>query len=152
MPKPFPLQTVLELMQERADEATQQLARLIAAEQDAKKKLDMLQEYRDEYAMRFSEAAKNGLSQLQWKNYQDFLARLDEAIDSQRKFVAQQAKNTEEGQKNWQFHRRKLKAFDTLADRHYSAENAREIKQDQKLQDEFAARGKSHPQNTQDKT
>ncbi len=142
MTKPFPLQTILELMQDRADEATQQLARLIAAEQDAKKKLDMLLQYRDEYAARFSEAAQNGLSPVQWKNFQDFLARLDEAIVSQRKVVAQQELNTKEGQQNWQQHRKKLKAFDTLADRHYSSENAKESKRDQKLQDEFAARGK----------
>ena len=79
---------------------------------------------------------------MQWKNFQDFLARLDEAIVSQRKVVAQQELNTKEGQQNWQQHRKKLKAFDTLADRHYSSENAKESKRDQKLQDEFAARGK----------
>lgn len=150
MTKPFPLQTVLELMQERSDEATQQLAHLIAAEQDAKKKLDMLLQYRDEYAARFSEAAQNGLSPVQWKNFQDFLARLDEAIVSQRKVVAQQVLNTQEGQQNWQHHRKKLKAFDTLADRHYSSENTKEVKQDQKLQDEFAARGKSRSRHSQE--
>ena len=48
MTRPFSLQTILELMQTRADEATQQLARLIAAEQDARNKLAMLQQYRDE--------------------------------------------------------------------------------------------------------
>ena len=47
MAKPFPLQIVLELMQDRADEATQQLARLIASERNAKDKLEMLQQYRD---------------------------------------------------------------------------------------------------------
>ena len=46
MAKPFALQTVLDLMQRRADEATQQLARLIAAEQDAKTKLQLLAAYR----------------------------------------------------------------------------------------------------------
>ncbi len=57
MVKPFSLQTVLELMQVRADDATQRLARLIANERDAKNKLDMLQQYRDEYAARFRQAA-----------------------------------------------------------------------------------------------
>lgn len=60
MTKPFSLQTVLELMQARADSATQALARLIANERDAKNKLDMLQQYRDEYATRFTLAAQTG--------------------------------------------------------------------------------------------
>ena len=140
MVKPFSLQTVLELMQVRADDATQRLAHLIANERDAKNKLDMLQEYRDEYATRFRQSAQNGMTQREWHNYQEFLNRLDEAIDAQRQAVAQQARNTVAGQKNWQEQRKKLKAFDTLSERHFSAENAKEQKRDQKIQDEFAAR------------
>ena len=75
MTRPFPLQTVHGLMQTRADEATQQLAKLIASERDAKSKLAMLQQYRDEYAARFRDAAQQGITQIQWRNYQDFLNR-----------------------------------------------------------------------------
>ena len=142
MTRPFPLQTVHELMQTRADEATQQLAKLIASERDAKSKLAMLQQYRDEYAARFRDAAQQGVTQIQWRNYQDFLNRLDDAIDQQKQNVAQQERYTASGQMNWQHHRKNLKAFDTLSDRHVSRENARESKRDQKAQDEFAARTK----------
>lgn len=147
MTRPFPLQTVLELMQARADEATQQLARLIASERDAKSKLDMLQQYRDEYATRFREAAQQGITQIQWQNYQDFLNRLDDAIEQQRRNVAQQERNTASGQINWQQQRKNLKAIDTLSDRHLSRETARELKRDQKAQDEFASRKKGDDSN-----
>ena len=140
MAKPFSLQTVLELMQTRADEATQQLARLIANERDARNKLAMLQHYRDEYATRFRQAAQNGLSLREWHNYQEFLNRLDEAIAAQSQTVTQQARNTANGQVHWQQQRKKLKAFDTLSERHQARENAREQRQDQKVQDEFALR------------
>ena len=142
MPRPFPLQTVLELMQVRADEATQQLAKLIANERDAKSKLDLLQQYRDEYAGRFRDAAQNGLTRIQWQNYQEFLNRLDEAIAQQQQTVAQQEQNTASGQMNWRQQQKNLKAFDTLSDRHVSRETVREIKRDQKAQDEFASRPK----------
>ena len=140
MAKPFSLQTVLELMQVRADDATQSLARLIANERDAKNKLGLLQQYRDEYAARFQQAAKNGINPHEWRNYQEFLNRLDEAIDAQRKAVAQQEKNTAAGQLHWQQQRTKLKAFDTLSERHSANENMQELKREQKTQDEFAAR------------
>ena len=143
MTRPFSLQTVLELMQTRADDATQNLARLIASERDAKSKLELLQQYRDEYAARFQQAAQSGISPREWHNYREFLGRLDEAIDAQRKTVAQQARNTAAGQVHWQEQRTKLKPFDTLSDRHFATENARELKREQKVQDEFAARYKS---------
>ena len=142
MTKPFALQTVLDLMQIRADEATRDLARLISIEKDAKAKLEMLQQYRDEYAARFRESAQKGLTQREWHNFQQFLNRLDEAIDLQRKTVTTQTRNTAAGQSQWQQQRKKLKAFDTLSDRHFASENAREMKKEQKVQDEFAARAK----------
>jgi len=140
MPKPFPLQTILELMQTRTDEATRNLARLIASERDAKAKLEMLQQYRDEYATRFQKAAQSGINQREWQNYQQFLNRLDDAIDVQRNTVTTQTRLTEAGQLQWQQQRKKLKAFDTLSERHHAAENAREMKREQKMQDEFAIR------------
>lgn len=144
MTKPFSLQTVLELMQTRADDATLRLAKLIAAERDAKSKLQMLTQYRDEYAQRFQQAAQNGLNPRDWSNYREFLNRLDEAIAQQGRAVAVQTSNTVNGQKDWQQQRTKLKAFDTLSQRHHNNEMAHEFKSEQKAQDEFAARGKNN--------
>lgn len=140
MTKPFALQPILELMQTRADDATRHLATLIAAEQDARSKLQMLQEYRDEYAARFRAAAQNGLGQREWRNYQEFLDRLDEAVGHQRDAVTRQEQQTAAGQNAWQQQRQKLKAFETLSHRHTVSEVARDQKRDQKTQDEFAAR------------
>jgi len=140
MTKPFSLQPILELMQTRADDATRRLANLIAAERDAQSKLEMLQQYRDEYATRFRQAAQNGLGQREWHNYQEFLNRLDEAIDQQRRVVGVQVKNTAAGQTPWQQQRTKLKAFDTLSERHHASELSIELRREQKTQDEFASR------------
>lgn len=141
MTKPFALQNVLDLMQRRADEATQQLARLIAAEQDAQGKLKLLADYREEYARRFQAAAQAGLTPQQWRNFQDFLGRLDEAIKQQQEVVARSHRNTSAGQQAWKAQQVKLKAMDTLSDRHRQSEIKRELRQEQKMVDEIAARG-----------
>lgn len=138
--KPFSLQSVLDLMQTRTDDATRRLANLIASENNARSKFEMLQQYRDEYACRFRQAAENGISQREWHNYQEFLNRLDEAIASQGQTVSQQEQNTKAGQAHWQQQRVKLKAFDTLSQRHETNELKLEVKREQKIQDEFAAR------------
>jgi flagellar protein FliJ len=142
MVKPFALQTVLDLMQERTDEATQQLARLIANERDANNKLALLQQYRDEYAERFRLAGQKGLTQGEWHNYREFLNRLDEAIDTQRQMVRVQAQKTQAGQVHWQQQRQKLEAFHTLSDRHFASQESAKHRREQKTQDEFSARAK----------
>ena len=140
MAQPFALQAVLDIMQKRTDEATLSLARLIAAEQDAQSKLQMLTQYRDEYALRFQQASQNGLNPLDWSNYREFLNRIDEAIAQQGRAVVVQASNTAAGQTHWRQQRTKLKAFDTLSQRHRTSEMAREQRGDQKVQDVFASR------------
>lgn len=147
MAKPFTLQPLLELVQNRADEATKELGRRIAAEQDTKTKLDLLVQYRDEYTDRFRQASRQGLSPSEWRNFQDFISRIDQAIAQQRVAVMTSENHTAQGQAEWLAQHHKLKAIDTLAQRHVAAELYRENKQEQKLQDEFSARkaGKEAP-------
>lgn len=140
MARPFSLQPLLELMQTRADESTRRLGQLIAAEQSARSRLQLLEQYREEYAQRYREAASNGLTPAALRNFQDFMARIDEAITQQRLAVAESERNTADGQAAWREQNKKLKAIDTLSQRHDSRERYRENKLGQKEQDEFAAR------------
>ena len=87
MTEKFSLQPLLNIMQERSDEATRKLGKLIAAENNEKSRLQMLENYRLEYSQNLIKAAQNGLSPITMANYQDFLARIDEAIESQKKAV-----------------------------------------------------------------
>lgn len=140
MAKPFNLQPLLDLMQTRADEATRQLGQLIAAEQNAKSRLQLLEQYREEYAQRLRDAISNGLTPLALRNYQDFLGRIDEAIMQQKRAVTQSERSTAAGQAQWREQNKRLKAIDTLSQRHDARERYREGKLDQKQQDEFATR------------
>lgn len=136
----FHLQPLLDLAQTRTDEAARKLGELVAAERDLEKKLHMLEAYREEYNARFVEAARAGLSPDAWRNYSAFISKLDDAIGMQRKFVEQSHAKTAEGQQAWIAQHSKLKAFDTLSQRHQQALNRREARQEQKLSDEHAAR------------
>jgi len=140
MAQPFSLQPLLELMQTRTDEATRRLGQLIAAEQSAKSRLQMLEQYREEYAQRLRDAIAQGITQMVLRNYQDFLARIDDAISQQRSAVHASEKSTAAGQEHWKAQNKRLKAIDTLSVRHDSRERYRENKQEQKLLDEFSTR------------
>ncbi len=145
MAQSFPLQTLLELMQSRTDEATRKLGQLITAEQSQRSRLQMLEQYRDEYAQRMREATAEGITRLILRNYQDFLARIDEAIEQQRQAVQNSELSTKAGQTEWRNQNTKLMAIDTLSSRHDARERYRENKQEQKILDEFSSRKYSTP-------
>ncbi|MCE1241888.1 flagellar export protein FliJ [Oryzomicrobium sp.] len=140
MAKAASLQPLIALMQERVDDATRILGTLVSAEQDAKSKLQLLMQYREEYVTRFRNASSNGLSLTSLRNYQSFIDRIDQAIAQQRATVTTSEQRTAEGQDAWLQQRNKLKAIDTLYQQRQAGEQLRENKREQKFQDEFAAR------------
>lgn len=140
MVKPFPLQSLLELSQLRMDESAKRLGELLAGEQEAGARLILLQQYRDEYNERFVAAAQNGIGRDAWSNYQSFLSRLDVAIMQAQAMVTQSKLRTADGQRELAVKHGKVKAFDTLSQRHRSHELGLENRKEQKMQDEHAAR------------
>ena len=150
MTQPFSLQPLLEIMQERTDEATRRLGQLIAAEQNAKSRLVMLEQYRDEYAQKLRDAISQGITQLSLRNYQDFLARIEEAIMQQAQQVRNSEHQTARGKEHWQSENKRMKAIDTLSHRHDMRERARENKIEQKLLDEFSSRKYNVSQHEED--
>lgn len=139
MTKPFPLKPLLDLSQTRMDDAARRLGELIASEQEGRRKLELLQNYRDEYAERFQEAARNGLSPDAWRNYAAFIGRIDEAITVQKAQVERSHAKTAAGQQAWVDQRNKVKAFDTLQKRHDDGEAKKAAKQEQRQLDEHSA-------------
>lgn len=140
MAKAFNLQPLLELMQTRADEKTRQLGQLIAAEQSATSRLQLLTQYRDEYFEKLRFAIAQGVTPLALRNYQDFIARIDEAIAQQAQAVTRSQQSTAAGQAEWRYHNQRLKAIDTLSQRHDTRERQQENRLEQKRMDEFSAR------------
>ena len=140
MTQAFSLQPLLEIMQTRTDEATRKLGHLIAAEQNQRSRLQMLEQYREEYAQRLREVTAEGVTRIILRNYQDFLVRIDEAIAQQRTAVEASERSTQAGKEHWQAQNKQLKAIDTLSLRHDARERYRENRLDQKLQDEYSSR------------
>lgn len=139
MTTPFPLKPLLDLSQTRMDDAARRLGELIASEQEGRRKLELLQNYRDEYAERFQEAARNGLTPDAWRNYSAFIGRIDEAIRLQQAQVERSQAQTAAGQQAWVAQRNKVKAFDTLQKRHEQGEAKKAARQEQRQLDEHSA-------------
>lgn len=140
MSRAFPLQPLLDLSQLRLDEAARKLGELIAGEQEASRRHDLLVQYREEYRTRFVRAAQEGLHPGEWQNYTRFIARLDEAISQANSARTHTRQLTVAGQEEWISKRGRVKAFDTLSDRHQSRVAYQDQRKEQKASDEHGAR------------
>lgn len=144
MAKTFSLQPLVNLAHQKNDVATKKLGQLNHQQQLAQNKLDTLLQYRKDYQQRFQQATQNGMDQTGLRNFQNFLYRLDEAILQQRTAITKASQHVEVGRTELREAQRKMKSFDTLAQRHSDAEKKREIKTEQRIQDEHAGRSAAY--------
>lgn len=139
MAKPFRLKALVGLAEDRSEEAARALARLKQVWQLAETKLEQLKGYLEEYRQRLQQQTQSGFSIAQWRDYQAFIAKLENAIKLQTEEVERCRLRWELGQREWQEREREVKAYQTLQTRHEEAERKQEERQDQRLQDEFAS-------------
>jgi flagellar FliJ protein len=140
MIKPFSLQPLVHLAQQKNDAATRKLGQLNQQNQTAQEKLDALQQYRKDYQVKFQEEGRNGMTPADMKNFQDFIGRLDQAIQQQTAVIEKTRTGVQNGRSELINTTRKMKSFDTLAQRHIEAEKKMEAKIEQRLQDEHTGR------------
>jgi flagellar protein FliJ len=136
----FRLKVVQELAQQQSDTAASRLGALNAEAAKAESKLNTLLDYREEYRQRFRSSIHQDVHSAGWKNFQQFLAKLDEAIDQQRAVVLACQQAVHRGQREWQAKQKQVKAYDTLEQRHQNAQSERLKRLDQRLMDDLASR------------
>ncbi|MFZ6640722.1 flagellar export protein FliJ [Undibacterium sp. TC4M20W] len=135
-----PISTLIEITEREVDDAAKLLGKAIRAHEDTEKKLSLLQQYRDDYAQRLQDGAAKGLTVSQYTNFLSFLAKLDSAIDGQKKVVMDAEHRIVMAKTEWQASEKKRLSYDTLQNRAQTAQQKKEAKRDQKQTDEMAVR------------
>lgn len=139
------LDTLLELAQTRIDDAAKRLGTLNAQGVDMEAKLALLVQYWQEYSSRFQASMKQGITASDWRNYQEFLDKLDAAIVQQRGLLAATRQRVENGRLDWQSARRILKSYHTLAQRQMRVELRHLARHEQKETDEYVVNAAARP-------
>ncbi|WP_211468043.1 flagellar export protein FliJ [Collimonas silvisoli] len=140
MSKTLPLAMLIELAQNKTDDATRRLGQLQRAQVSAAEKLEMLIRYRQEYYDQLQSQMQDGVSSSRWRNFQHFIATLDGAIEQQRAVAKQADSRLAHGRSDWQQNKRRLSSFDTLAERVKQQQAQLFNKREQHASDEHAAR------------
>lgn len=140
MAKPFPLQTLLEHSRHRMEAAERLLLTLKRREDSARARLEDLHGYKREYQQRLAGSGAKGMDIHLLRDFHAFLLKMDDAIRLQTGEVDKAHAHWLEIHANWLALRQKVKAYETLAQRHHAQEAARLEKREQRISDESALR------------
>ena len=140
MANKLPLATLIELAQNKTDAATRRLGELQNAQISAAEKLEMLLQYRQEYLDQLQLQMRAGVASAHLRNFQNFIATLDGAIEQQRALTVQADTRLAHGRSDWQHNKRSLNSFDTLANRVRQQEMITFNKREQRDSDERSSR------------
>jgi flagellar protein FliJ len=140
MANTFSLQPLRHLAKKQHDAATQRLGQLNRNRHSAQSKLEMLQQYRRDYQEKMQQAERDGMGLQDLLNFRDFIYRLDDAITQQNAAVLHAQNSVQQGLNELSETQRRMKSFDTLAQRHVETEKKKEAKIEQRIQDEHNGR------------
>ncbi|CAM5340374.1 flagellar export protein FliJ [Eoetvoesiella caeni] len=139
MHKSNPLDTLIELTLNQAEQAERKLRLLTAERRNAQEQLSTLHVYRQDYAERLMKSTESGMSASNYHNFRQFIATLDEAISQQNRVVAHIDLKIEAGKKHWYAEKRRLSSFETLQARKKQQQRVVDNRNEQRANDEISA-------------
>ncbi|QFU00130.1 Flagellar FliJ protein [Halomonas sp. THAF5a] len=131
------LDTLVELAREARDQAGQTLAGEQRTASQVGQQLESLNRYRQEYADKLNAAMRDGIDPATMRNYQQFLASLDDALVRARQALAAQQQRVERTRQQWQQQQQRLSSYDTLAERREAVRRRDEQRREQHVSDDL---------------
>ena len=145
MANPATMRRLIDLSRQKMDAAGQYLAQLQQHCRLAEQKLAILQQYAGEYRARLGQRQASGLDIASMQEYLRFLKQLDHAVQAQTQEVARHQRFCDMALGQWMQARQSVKGFETLESRQLAEQHLQELKQLQKVMDEYASRAAAGP-------
>ena len=131
---------IKEVAEQRRDASARGLARLVTRAREADENRQLLLEYRSDYHARFETASRTGMRGEWLRNYQTFLAKLEQAITLQTEAMTALQQEVAEAKARVDSEQRRADSYQIIDDRRNHANLAGERRRQQRLQDEMATR------------
>lgn len=139
MPKKPSLDLLVNAAHDAVDTAAKAVQQAANERSAAQEQLDMLHNYRLDYAQRLLESGQGGLTASNYLNFRRFLNTLDDAISQQNSIVAHSESQLAAGRQQWQAEKQRLGAFEALQNRQLQQQALKEARREQRASDEIAA-------------
>lgn len=143
MPQTKPLHTLIDLAKKRRDEAAQRLGSMMAQARASECKCSTLAAYRDDYRARLDGAVQAGVAGADLRNFQGFLAKLEDAVRQQSAAAAHWRQTVDTARQLWQDENKRMRSYCLIEERRTVIETRVAARREQRLQDEVAARRRS---------
>jgi len=105
-------------------------------------RLGELSAYRQSYSSH--SRSLQDVNSAHWKDYQSFLQRLDQAVQSQRQLVLDSEQNLEIHRRRWLAKRQRIDSLQRVVDRYQAEEKQFEERREQRVQDDLPASEKPY--------
>jgi flagellar export protein FliJ len=138
------LEQLLESARKARDEAGRQLADERMGQQQLLTHIELLSTYRLEYSLQLQQAMQNGMPLTALRDFQAFLASLDQALAQGQHSLSVKEDRLQKAQMHWRLAQQRLDTFTALQKRQQQAvakaEGRREQRGNDELSSQFAAR------------
>ena len=141
MPEPDAVEMLIELAQKASDERARTLGNALRRESSDGERLRLLDDYRNEYLVKYAKLRKEGVSATSMLNYQHFLDKLDIAITQQQHALTHSQATAGAARKALGESERRRQSLVVLRKRRRASELLIEARREQKLHDEWATQG-----------
>lgn len=125
---------------ERAREAARRLAGRREAVEQERERLAQLQGFRREYEQKFAVSGQSGIDAYRLRDYNAFMARIDQAIAQQREALGRLESEVEALRRDWLSQWGNARALDQLVERYRREERHDEARREQKQHDAIGQR------------
>lgn len=139
------IRALKDRVEKEAELSASLLANAISIEEQATSRFNLLSEYRKGYLESFNAEIARSIGIELYHNYQSFLAKLNDALETQIKVKASASDQVNYQKTIWQNLQKKKLSYEVLIKRTDQQLFLAEKKKDQKLMDEYAVRiSRSH--------
>ena len=144
-----PVKRIADIREPDAAKVVAKYQQTLVAQQQ---RLDELNNYRDEYIQTMQASGSEGISVVKLRQYQNFLAKLNAAIEEQKRVVLHAEHNLEQKRQQWGHTRGKKKALGKVIQQYRQDEQRQQTKKEQKESDEQAQQHRARLASQQGKT
>ncbi len=137
--RPGKIDKLVSLASAEERQTGQRAGRVQSQLNDQLRRLAELNAYREAYAEKGESSAR--IHSVHWKDYQNFLYRLDEAVRSQRDIVHDCEQTLESHRQRWMAKRQRLESLQRVQTRYLKEAAVSEERREQRTLDDLPAKG-----------
>lgn len=127
---------VQQVTEQRERKAASNLAERMRSRQQAEAQLQSLNDYYQDYLLRFNETVRNGVGVARMLEFQRFLDKLELAINEQKETVRQAQLDCDSAKGTWREKHTRSRVMDSVMERLHEEERRSDSKREQALLDE----------------